>query len=1828
MASRTFDWDSVFAAGDAPSNASLGSLDVTFSTSDAPGGAPATQSVSVSSAELGASTQGHLRLAIDADQPGQGIIQTITFDETGFPLQKGVADLTFDLLDVDRSLWEDQVQIIAYDVNGSALDASAITLTPDGGASTQVSGDTALGLTESDANEATGNVTVEIEGNIGRVDIIFTAGPNLTQGTAAQDVGIGPLSFTQTVIFDDSDDADDGSIIGTDADEVIFGGTEADGGLMGGLNESGADTDGTTPDDDIDGGGGDDRIYGGAGADSILGGDGVDTIFGGDGANTLSGGDDRDIIFGGSEEETISGGEGGDSIFGGGGTDILNGNAGADRFGLSAVDAEGIGAINGGSETDTLEINFISNVTADLRGKSISNVEVLDIDAGANDVTVFFLDTDLTGFSSFFFDRSANSNGNSEVVDITMTDLDTLNLNRFGAGNFTSNDFVRVTGDEDGETITGTFINDAIAGNGGRDSLVGGQGDDTLEGGEQNDTLEGGTDDDLLDGGAGNDDIDGGANDDTIVGSLGGDAVAGGEGDDTYNGSALAGMRLAANDEGSGGLVKTFVGGGGGNDTVTGVETFIAGEDASETDRIILTTDVLSGDVPTAIQGLDDNAFGTFTPEGSSTATAFGPSETYQLSNILEGTSPGGSAPAIGPIGDFEITGGDESGQIGAISFENFETILFTVAADGIVSGLDTGETMELGYTDADGDMITTGDDSILGNDGGDTIDGDAGDDTIDAGEGADLVYVGAGDDSLIGGEGDDTLSLERFADVVNTVQLDIGRVQVAGQGTDDVEGFENVIGSGFTDQIVGDDGANMLDGRGGADAINGNGGADTLIGGAGLDAFLTEASNWAEAVSVDGEEGEDQLRVSVDQTSLDLTSLSITSVETLVIDEGADSDFSLELLAEQVTPNFTTVFTSEHDGFDRQLNILMDTETSLDLSGITFTGFDQSGDRVFILGDADNETIIGSAINDVIASGAGEDNLSGGDGDDVFGVFTGSATIDGGEDSDTYDAFFVDTLVVDVDDTGAGFSTKFFDADPNASDSFSSIETIVAGEAVAESDAIFLTTDVLATEVSTAIQGLDDTAVGGFIDPDGNMAEFGLPGGYLLSDILNGTVPSGTTLPAVGPIGTYEILSGDEDGQVGNIAFENFENITFTVVSAADGVVDGTDNGQLMELGFADAQGDEITSGNDSILGNGGNDIIRADEGNDTLRGGAGTDQLFGGMGNDVLDGGAGVRDLIRGNEGDDTIEASDGNDTIDGGGDTDTFDGTGVTTLSVLVGGTGNGTNFKQGTLEGQDRFISVEKFIAGEDVSEADVIDFATDVASSALPTAISGLDDTAFGTFTDTDGNVTSFGLNEAVQLSGLLSGSAGLGVAGDYQITGGDEGGQVGDISFENFETIFFTVVTTPDGVVDGLDTGEAMELGYTDVDGDEITSGNDSILGNGGADTIRGGAGNDTIEGGTEDDLIEGGEGADSLDGGEGNDTLSYESSSGPVVINLDTGAGGIFGDDGGDTFENFENVTGSALGDVLIGDETANVLSGLAGDDLLLGGPDADTLIGGDDADTFRANAREEFFGDRIDGGDGASMGEDDDTLDLSGLGPFRLTGISNDPDGNSRSGTVEFLDAATGNPVDSLNFTEIESIICFTPGTRIVTRDGEKPVETLRVGDRVLTRDDGFQEICWTGRRDLGAAALTNAPKLQPILIRKGSLGKDLPARDMWVSPNHRMLQMGASVELLFGETEVLVAAKHLTHRSGITTAGATSVSYIHIMFDRHQIVMADGAWTESFCPGDQAMAAMTRDQFNEVTELFPELATMSGREDYTIARRNLRAFEARALATDELV
>lgn len=164
----------------------------------------------------------------------------------------------------------------------------------------------------------------------------------------------------------------------------------------------------------------------------------------------------------------------------------------------------------------------------------------------------------------------------------------------------------------------------------------------------------------------------------------------------------------------------------------------------------------------------------------------------------------------------------------------------------------------------------------------------------------------------------------------------------------------------------------------------------------------------------------------------------------------------------------------------------------------------------------------------------------------------------------------------------------------------------------------------------------------------------------------------------------------------------------------------------------------------------------------------------------------------------------------------------------------------------------------------------------------------------------------------------------------------------------------------------------------------------------------------------------------------------------------------------------------------------------------------------------------------------------------------------------------------------------------ICLANGTRLHTARGLIAVERLALGDMVQTLDHGLQPIRWTGQRMVCRAEQMIEPRLRPVRIAAGALGPGRPRRDLQVTQQHRIL-------VRIGKVEMLVAARHLIGRKGISLAPVERRhSYHHLLFDRHEIILAEGCATESLYLGEQAIKALPGPARREIDLLFPMLAT----------------------------
>jgi CshA-type fibril repeat protein len=1339
----------------------------------------------------------------------------------------------------------------------------------------------------------------------------------------------------------------------------------------------------------------------------------------------------------------------------------------------------------------------------------------------------------------------------------------------------------------DDDIIRAGAGDDTIIAGLGNDEVEAGDGNDSVNGNDGNDSVLGGAGNDSVFGDIGNDTVDGGEGDDEVVGGLGDDVIAGGAGDDALQGNE-------GNDQLTGGTGNDSLIGGLGNDTITS-----GGEGSPDrTYPGLYTADANPDDDRDSVTaGIGDDLVST----GDDADTVLGGD---------------GNDTIDAGFDDDTVVGG--AGNDSIIAAEGADTIRGEAGDDVIYGGTVTnaGPTDLVDAVDLDDDNNR---DSLFGGDGADSIFGGDDADTVEGGEGADLLDGGIDDDSILGDAGADTITGGQGDDTVD-----------GGAGDDlltDGVGEDVAIGGADRDTFVGANAGDSVDGsETGVDF-------DTLdLRGVGPISIVYDPAN--------AENGTVTFRDAAGAPTGTMAFVNIENVLSDVPDANPDTATTAEdtpvtipVLANDTDPNgdpLTIVGTPTAPNGTVTVNPdgTITYTPDEDFSGtdtITYTVTDPDGNTA-----TSTVTVTVTPVNDapvaeddaattpedtpVVIPVLGNDSDVDGDALTVVGTptspngtvavnpdgtltftpapdFTGTTTItyeisDGNGGTDTAVVTVTVTPVEDAPDANPDSATTPEDTPvvipvlANDSDPDGQPLTI-SGTPTAPNGTVTVNPDGTITYTPNDDFTGTDTITYTVTDPDGNEATSTVTVTVTPVNDAPEANPDTSTTPFNSPV-TFAVLGNDTDvdgdtlsilglptSPDGTVVVNTDGTLTFTPTPGFTGAAVVTYT-IVDEEGLTDTTTWTITVGTDDrdgiVFGTDGGDLIDVNYTGDN-------DGDFVDREDAILPGDAPNDDVIFAGAGNDTVLAGLGDDSVLGGTGDDSVRG-----------------NDGDDTLDGQ----------AGND-------------------------------TLIGNDGDDTLLGRTGDDSLNGGNGDDSLAGGTGNDTIIGEDGSDRVrGQDGNDVIDTGGLSGSPLPDVDYPGLYPADPTPL--NDLDTVYGGAGNDTISTGDDADEIFGGVGDDSIDAGIDNDLVYAGDGTDTVIGSEGRDTI-YGNLGGDLIygglpvgvldgLNIPdatdlrplNNADSLFGGQGDDTIfgqDDADTLFGGTGNDSLDGGIDNDSIVGGIGNDTIIGGQGADSLLGAADRDVFvGANAN-----DTIDGGE---AGDDFDTLDLTGSGPLRIVYADDNPE----NGTVTFLDA-DGNPTGTMNFVNIENVIpCFTPGTMIATPRGEVPVETLRAGDKIVTRDNGLQEIRWVGQKALSWADMARAPHLRPVLVKQGSLGNGLPERDMMVSPNHRLLVANDRTALYFDEHEVLVSAKHLVGSTGVHAVESMQTTYIHFMFDQHEVVLSNGAWTESFQPGDYTLKGMGNAQRNEIFELFPELKSKEGIEGYTAARKTLKRHEARLL------
>ena len=569
----------------------------------------------------------------------------------------------------------------------------------------------------------------------------------------------------------------------------------------------------------------------------------------------------------------------------------------------------------------------------------------------------------------------------------------------------------------------------------------------------------------------------------------------------------------------------------------------------------------------------------------------------------------------------------------------------------------------------------------------------------------------------------------------------------------------------------------------------------------------------------------------------------------------------------------------------------------------------------LFLIGDANNNTISGGNTNDYIAGLEGNDNLFGGGGDDkieggvgndnIYGGYghdqliggPGTDNLYGDRGNDLYKVYYSSDRVIEKSGEGTDLVFSYLSSYTLTSH----VENLALFDSAKEGGGNSLNNIIAGNDLNNTLNGFSgtDSLNGGKGDDT-----------YILVDDANDLI---IELPNEG---TDTIVSRFFYSLA---SLENVENLTLS----------GTDN--IPGVG---------NSLNNIINGNDGNNFLYGKDGEDTVFGGKGEDYLYGGNGNDFLAGGdsndhiygEADDDILYGFEGDDVLYGGDGIDKLYGKEDNDHL--LGEAGDDFLDGGsTVTTTNTGNDTLDGG---IGADE-MKGRDGNDLYYVNNVNDVVIESVNEGHDTVKSSTYYILSSNVEDLTLLGTNNldgtGNNLNNLIQGNSGnnnlFGQDGDDRLWGND-----------------------------GNDT-LVGDLGYDELIGDE------------GDDHLYGGADNDNLFGQEDNDILEGGAGNDYLDGGIGNDALI--GGTGDDIYVVDSYADSVteFADGGIDTVnsyrgiytlaEHLENLNlrgyakdgnGNYHSNIIVGNDSNNFLWGGGGNDTIEAGYGDDSLDGGEGAD------------------------------------------------------------------------------------------------------------------------------------------------------------------------------------------------------------------------------------------------------------------------------------
>ncbi len=1344
--------------------------------------------------------------------------------------------------------------------------------------------------------------------------------------------------------------------------------------------------------------------------------DTIENLIGSAHRDILIGNNQANILLGGAEDDVLEGMAGADQLDGGTGNNTASYEHWVDTSGVGVVASLSNPSINTGDAAGDIYTN-IQNLTGSylndtLTGKGDANILTGGV---GNDILEGKERADQllggAGSDTASYASAAATNGSDAGVTVSL--LTTVQNSALGIA---MNGDAAYTDPTTHITTYDTFVEvENLTGSDHNDTLIGKNDANTMTGGAGDDTLEGMLGDDSLHGGDGTHDVASyahaglaGAESNTFAVGVGviasltslftsGAAVtsSGDAAGDTY--SDIEDLTGSSYDDTLiGNAYANIITGGTGIDKLEGMggADILIGGDTGDTNN------TASYAHANAISGSTGVFASLLSPQDGHDNTGDAEDDTYTNIRHLEGSAfddilqgDENANTLTGLSGDDILEGMGEADTLDGGAGNN--TVSYEHSPHD-TSGLQVGVTASLtnntgAGADAQGDTFVVGtirnligsgfDDQLTGNAesnkldglaGNDTLEGMAGADRLDGGDGNDTLIGGSGADQLIGGSetqtgsgisltGGDTASYAGGSAVLAslTTDFDYGQtiIQTGDAYNDTFDGIENLTGSSSNDTLIGNSlnsvlgisGMNILNGGAGDDILEGMGDADLLIGGTGTD--LNNTASYAHAgptgvtaslktisgVSITGDADGDAYQNISNLLGSNYNDTLIGNDDANILTGGLGND-TLEGLsgADSLVGG---------DGSDTASYVhatasgLLGVTASLNDHTQNSVGTDAAGDTYTLI-----ENLLGSDFNDTLTGDAGANQLDGGAGDDILEGLGGADTLKGnsGTDTATYasaSGYVKVSMLSDITGEGDG-----------AGDTFDQVENLIGS----------IHADIL----------IGDNASNRITGGSGN-------------DILEGRDGA-------------DILDGDAD--IDTVSYEH------SPVYAA-GTGEGVTASLLAGTGIhADAEGDtfinvENLTGsvfNDTLTGDANANTLTGGAGDDAISGLGGVDTLYGGDGDDTLTDDLAGTAKIYGEAGDDTItftgydSGSNTADFFDGGAGSDTlvsqYAGAGQTIVNFFAGtisypnGSGAITNIENFTASASNTAYvyanSVDNIITGGSTLN-DYVDYRNATGGVTV--------DLTAGAVTGASGNDTLISIENIVgtQWNDTLKGNDSANIIqsgyGADVIDGGsnDNIADNNDTWYVNWGNPSTTAsLMTAEQNSHMLNFEQNSNLGIImtgDAAGHVVTNMENITSSNG--DLLYGNELNNNIYG---RGLLEGFRGNDFIRASNsatayasyanaGNSYLAGESitsSAGVgVTANLTTtlfayGAQVTsLGDAAGDTYQNINNLLGSAFDDILVGNANANTLKGGDGNDILegLGSPtgSSDIFYGGAGSDT-----------------------------------------------------------------------------------------------------------------------------------------------------------------------------------------------------------------------------------------------------------------------------------